>query len=223
MSPKSDNKETMTTKNRTIKMPAQTRDREATRRLLIRAVGELLGERGFTGLGVNAVARQAGVDKVLIYRYFGGLPGLIQAFGQEEDFWPSIEELTGGDIDAFRQMPLEEKLTALGCNFLRGIRQRPLTQEVMAWEMVQRNDMTEELEIIRETRMLRFAELFLPAEGARVDLMAILAIFGAGISYLVCRSRKIRWYNGIDLENETGWQRIETAVGQMVKGIIAVI
>jgi hypothetical protein len=92
----------------------------------------------------------------------------------------------------------------------------------MAWEMVQRNDMTEELEIIRETRMLRFAELFLPAEGARVDLMAIMAIFGAGISYLACRSRKIRWYNGIDLENETGWQRIETAVGQMVKGIMAV-
>jgi AcrR family transcriptional regulator len=179
--------------------------------------------KGFTGLGVNAVARQAGVDKVLIYRYFGGLPGLIQAFGQEEDFWPSIEELAGGDIEAFRPMPLEEKLTALGCNFLRGIRQRPLTQEVMAWEMVQRNDMTEELEIIRETRMLRFAELFLPEEGARVDLMAIMAIFGAGISYLVCRSRKIRWYNGIDLESEAGWQRVETAVEQMVKGIMAIL
>jgi len=203
--------------------PVCTRDREATRQLLIRAVGELLGETGFTGLGVNAVARQAGVDKVLIYRYFGGLPGLIKAFGQEGDFWPSIEELAGGDIGSFRHLPLETKLTALGCNFLRGIQQRPLTQEVMAWEMVQRNDLTEELEIIRETRMLRFAELFLPAEGARVDLMAIMAIFGAGISYLICRSRKIRWYNGIDLDNENGWQRIEAAVGQMVKGIMTIL
>ena len=199
------------------------RNREATRQILIQAVGEVLGEKGFTGLGVNAVARQAGVDKVLIYRYFGGLPGLIKAFGQEGDFWPSIEELAGGDIESFRLLSLEEKLTALGCNFLRGIRQRPLTQEVMAWEMVQRNNLTEELEIIRETRMLRFAELFLPAEGARADLTAIMAIFGAGISYLVCRSRKIRWYNGIDLNSEDGWQRIEAAVGQMVKGIMVIL
>lgn len=201
---------------------AHTRNREATRRLLIKAVGELLAEKGFTGLGVNAVARQAGVDKVLIYRYFGGLQGLIKAFGQEGDFWPSIEELAGGDIELFRHQPLEEKLVALGHNFLRGIRERPLTQEVMAWEMVERNELTEELEIIRETRMLRFAELFLSTEGAKADLLAVTAIVGAGISYLVCRARRVRWYNGIDLNDDDGWQRIETAVQQIVKGVMEI-
>ena len=200
--------------------PAHSRNREATRRLLIEAVGELLAEKGFTGLGINAVARQAGVDKVLIYRYFGGLPGLIHAFGREGDFWPSMEELAGGDIASFRQLPLEDRLTAMGCNFLRGIRRRPLTQEVMAWEMVQRNDLTEELEIIRETRMVRFAELFLPAEGTKTDLMAVIAVIGAGLSYLVCRARRIRWYNGVDLETDEGWERIESAVQQVVKGVM---
>lgn len=198
------------------------RDREATRELLVDAVGKLLAEKGFTHLGVNAVARQAGVDKVLIYRYFGGLPGLIKAFGQEGDFWPSIEELAGGDIESFRRLPLEKKLVALGHNFLSGIRKRPLTQEVMAWEMVERNQFTEELEIVRETRMLRFAELFLQTEGAKADLMAVTAIVGSGISYLVCRARRVRWYNGIDLESNEGWQRIETAIGQIVKGVMEI-
>ena len=50
-----------------------------------------------------------------------------------------------------------------------------------------------------------------------------MAILGAGISYLVCRSRKIRWYNGIDLESENGWRRIEAAVGQMVNGIMTIL
>ena len=198
------------------------RDREATRKLLIDAVGKLLAEKGFTHLGVNAIARQAGVDKVLIYRYFGGLPGLIKAFGQEGDFWPSIEELAGGDIESFRRLPLEKKLVALGHNFLSGIRKRPLTQEVMAWEMVERNAFTEELEIIRETRMLRFAELFLQTEGARADLMAVTAVVGGGISYLVCRARRVRWYNGIDLDSNEGWQRIEAAIGQIVKGVMGI-
>jgi AcrR family transcriptional regulator len=194
------------------------RDREATRALLIRAVGKMLAEQGFIGLGVNAVAQEAGVDKVLIYRYFGGMPGLITAFGQEGDFWPSIEELAGGDIESFRQLALEDKLYALGRNFLAGIRKRPLTQEIMAWEMVERNDLTVELETIRETRMLRFAEMFLPDAGAGIDLMAISAIIGAGITYLVCRSRKIRWYNGIDLGGDEGWRRIERGIEQVVKG-----
>jgi AcrR family transcriptional regulator len=203
--------------------PVHGRNREATRQLLIMAVGELLAEKGFTGLGVNAIARQAGVDKVLIYRYFGGLKGLITAFGQEGDFWPSIEELAGGNVDNFRQLPLEEKLVTMGCNFLRGIRSRPLTQEIMSWELVQRNNLTEELDIIRETRMLRFAELFLPVEGAKADLMAVISIVGAGISYLICRVRRTRWYNSIDLESEEGWQRIETAIRQIVTGVMNIV
>jgi AcrR family transcriptional regulator len=200
--------------------PAQTRNRERTRKKLIDAVGEVLAQEGFTRLGVNAVARQAGVDKVLIYRYFGGLPGLIKAFGQEGDFWPSMEELAGGDIEAYRRMSFEERLNIMGQNFLRGIRKRPLTQEVMAWEMVERNELTEELEIIRETRMLRFAELFFPMEGSRVDLAAIITIIGAGISYLVCRSRRIRWYNGVDLQADEGWQRLEDAMRQIVSAVL---
>jgi AcrR family transcriptional regulator len=196
------------------------RNREATRQKLITAVGEVLAQKGFTQLGVNAVANQAGVDKVLIYRYFGGMPGLIKAFGREGDFWPSMDELAGGDIEAFRCLPLEEKLVAMGLNFLQGLRQRPLTLEVMAWEMMERNDLTVELETIRETRMLRFAELYLPTEGSRGDLMAVNAIVGAGISYLVCRGRRLRWFNGIDLESDEGWQRIEAAIRQIVAGVM---
>lgn len=76
-------------------------------------------------------------------------------------------------------------------------------------------------ENVSETRMLRFFELFLQPEGSKVDLAAVSAIVGAGISYLVCRSRRIRWYNGIDLSDDEGWQRIETAIRQIVKGIMA--
>jgi AcrR family transcriptional regulator len=195
------------------------RDSDATRGLLIKAVGELLAEKGFAHLGVNAVARQAGVDKVLIYRYFGGLPGLIKAFGQEEDFWPSIEELAGGDIESFRKLALPDKMNFLGSNFIKAIRDRPLTQEIMAWEMIQRNELTIELETIRETRMLKFAEMFFPPETENIDLMAIIAIIGAGISYLACRARWVRWYNGVDLKDDEGWQRIESGVRRIINGI----
>jgi AcrR family transcriptional regulator len=201
--------------------PAKIRDREATRARLIEAVGTLLAREGFTGLGVNAVAREAGVDKVLIYRYFGGLPDLIAAFGREGNFWPSIKELAGGDVVAFGQLPLAEQLSQLGKNFMAAIRTRPLTQEILAWEMIERNELTIELETIRETTMMNFFEMFFQSETKGPDIPAMGAIIGAGISYLVSRGRKIRFYNGIDLDSEAGWQRLEGAIDTMIQGTFA--
>ncbi len=199
--------------------PTVTRNRKATREKLIKAVGSILSKNGFAGIGINAVAREAGVDKVLIYRYFGGLPQLISAFGCEGNFWPSVEEFAGGDIEKFGQLPLEEKLSQLGINFMKALKKRPITQEIMAWEMIERNELTIELETIRETTMLRFFEMFFPLSGDDVDLLPVIAIIGAGISYLVTRSRKIKMYSGIDLQSESGIKSLEDAIGLIVKGI----
>jgi AcrR family transcriptional regulator len=197
------------------------RDREATRTRLITAVGTLLGREGFKGLGVNALAREAGVDKVLIYRYFGGLSELIAAFGREGNFWPSIKELAGGDIEEYGRLPLTEQLSRLGRNFISAIRQRPLTQEILAWEMVERNELTIELETIRENTMMNFFDMFFPATNKGPDIAAMGAVIGAGVSYLVCRGRQISLYNGVDLQSEAGWQRLQRAIDTMIKGLFA--
>jgi AcrR family transcriptional regulator len=57
------------------KQTMKIRDKHITSKRLISAVGSLLAKKGFKGIGVNAVAREAGVDKVLFFRYFGGLTG----------------------------------------------------------------------------------------------------------------------------------------------------
>jgi AcrR family transcriptional regulator len=212
---------TNSTKNKLAAREANTRDREATHARLIEAVGSLLAREGFKGLGVNAVAREAGVDKVLIYRYFGGLPELIVAFGREGNFWPSIKELAGGDVEAYSRLPVIEQLSQLSRNFMNAIRTRPITQEILAWEMIERNELTAELETIRENTMMNFFDLFFPATDKGTDVAAIGAIIGAGVSYLVCRGRQISIYNGVDLQSEAGWQRLEKAIDTMIKGLFA--
>ena len=210
-----------TAKNRVGVLEAKPRDREATRARLIKAVGTLLARKGFKGLGVNAVAREAGVDKVLIYRYFGGLQQLIAAFGREGNFWPSIKELSGGDIKAYHQLPVTEQLSHLSRNFIQAIRRRPITQEILAWEMIERNELTIELESVRENTMMNFFDMFFPSTDKGPDIAAMGAIIGAGVSYLVSRGRKISIYNGVDLQSEAGWQRLEKAIDTMISGLFA--
>jgi AcrR family transcriptional regulator len=208
-------------KNKLFVLEAKTRDREATRARLIGAVGTLLAREGFKGLGVNAVAREAGVDKVLIYRYFGGLQQLIAAFGREGNFWPSIKELAGGDVEAYSRLPVTAQLSRLSRNFMLAIRKRPLTQEILAWEMIERNELTAELEAIRENTMMNFFDMFFPSKDKGPDIAAMGAIIGAGVSYLVSRGRQISIYNGVDLQSEAGWQRLESAIDTMIRGLFA--
>lgn len=182
-------------------------------------MGKTLGKAGFLGLGVNAVAREAGVDKVLIYRYFGGLSGLIAAFAAEGDFWPDSHELTGGDPEGFAACPLPERLKRLGRNYLRAIRNRPLTRLIMSWEMIQRNELTQELETLREKRIIEFSRLYFADRPKHLDLMAIFAVIGGGLGYLACREGHITIFNGVDIGSEAGWERIEAAVAVIIDGL----
>lgn len=58
-----------------------TRNKDETRQRILDAALQELLEEGFGGFGVNTIARRAGCDKKLIYRYFDGLDGLVEAMG----------------------------------------------------------------------------------------------------------------------------------------------
>jgi AcrR family transcriptional regulator len=196
------------------------RDRQVTCQRLISAVGSLLAKKGFTGLGINAVAREAGVDKVLIYRYFDGLPGLIAAFARQEDFWPPILELAGNDLASFSQLPVKDRLSRFAANFIRALKKRPLTQAIMAWEMVEPNELTRELERVREESILTFFQMFFVKDSSDVDLQALIMLVGAALSYLVIRSNSLDVYGGLDLTTDQGWQRIESVVNLIVQQVV---
>jgi AcrR family transcriptional regulator len=87
------------------------KNRQATELALIKAVDDIIEESGFEGLGINAVAAKAGVAKMLIYRYFNSLDGLIAAYIQQNDYWINFDEelpvipSTSGDFFVGRYKP----------------------------------------------------------------------------------------------------------------------
>lgn len=189
------------------------RDADATRDRLLQAVGEVLARDGFTGIGVNAVARQAGVDKVLLYRYFGGLPGLLEAWSRSGRFWPPLEELLGDDPAAFLALPLHERWSRFFEHFIDGLRARPLTVEVLAAEVIERNELTAVLEAEREAWGEQ-AERVLggPAFVQRPALRGLTLVLVAGVQHLLVRARKIRVFGGIDLQTDEGWSVLKASV-----------
>ncbi len=206
------------TASNSINPRPRSRDQAATRQRLIQAVGSLLARQGFTALGVNAVAKEAGVDKVLIYRYFGGLPELLGEFGTSGEFWPTVEEMLGDDLAVLRKMPLAKSVPAVMGNYIRAIRRRPLTREILAWESIERNELTRVLETIREkVSMDLFATLGIDVRNTPA-VIPVTTLLAAAVNYLVIRSRTIRKFNTMDISSEAGWESLEKCISAICAG-----
>ncbi len=193
-----------------------TRDKHATRAKILAAVGSVLTHQGFARFGINIVAKEAGVDKVLIYRYFGGLDGLLMAYAAENPVlfappsltWPPREKSVSPAV-----------LTAgLLCDQLDELRRRPVTLETLRWELQDGNGLTEQFASAREKIAKEYlARLtFEPENYPGADVAAVFAFMHAGLTYLAMSSAKLDFYQGIDLKSARGWKRVEYAIHELL-------
>jgi len=198
----------------------RSRNRPRTEERLRAALVEVLVAGGFAALTPSAVARAAGVDKMLIYRYFGGIAGLVEDVANRPGFFPSLEEVCGGDPAALRQRPLPERAATVLDNYARLLMARPAVLELMVWELVERNELTAITETVRERMGLAVAQdVFGDATEDPEQLRSASAVLAAGVTYLALRRRKIRWFNGVDLRADTGWTQIRTAIATLASNL----
>jgi AcrR family transcriptional regulator len=193
-----------------------TRDKESTRLRLLEAVGALLAREGFGALGVNAVAREAGVDKVLIYRYFGGMDELLRAFGQSGDFWPTIAQVIGDDPSELMTLPLGERWAKGLTRYAQELRRRPVTKEILAWEQIEQNELTE---ILQQAREEWFEELMThfpdDPDATDVDLATTVLLLVGAIHYFVVRSRLQADFSGVPIDTDEGWAYLDQVISTM--------
>ncbi len=199
------------------------RDRQETEQQLIAAAGRVIAEQGFAKLGINAIAREARLDKVLIYRYFDGLSGLIHAYAKQGDFWPTTAELMRGIVQTNPPQPASAQFRLVMTNYISELRKRPLTLKILSWEMVERNELTAYLEEVREQQGLALTSqlIGMQRQHPSVDVAALAAIVSAAINYLVARSQHINEFNGVELNNDEGWQRLVETIGHIAEALMS--
>lgn len=202
-------------------MPARqanqrTRNREATEQKLIAACGDILLSHGPEGIGVNNVVELAGVGKQLLYRYFDGLPGLLKAWLEQCDDWPTAGELVG-DRASFDKLPYRDKVKRIQLNYLRALRERPVITRLMASELLHPTEVTAALESASD-RIGRdlagiLSELGEADQQALVDLSLVCYCM---FNYLSLRAANSPLVFGMDLRREQDWQRIEAVVARLI-------
>jgi AcrR family transcriptional regulator len=200
--------------------PRERRDRKATEEMIVNAFETVLLREGVAGLGINAVAQEAGVNKVLIYRYFKDLPGLARHWSSRSSFWPSELELIGNDPEEFAKLSVRDRVKAVLCNYIDAIRARPRTIEMLAGELLSPNELTVALSD-GMTGPGRGVDRFIQLETAEKDISEkvwkLIFMVNALTAYMAIRERSNPFYMGLDMTEDESWVMLRATVGDVAE------
>jgi AcrR family transcriptional regulator len=191
------------------------RDRERTKGKILKAVGEVIEQYGTDKVGVNLIARTAGVNKVLIYRYFESVDGLMEEYIKSGEYTST----TGDDyIENIEPVQPEERgkaMTALMLTFLHDLRERKATRDILRWEIGTGKSVLSDAKNNVANRLLeKIGDL-----PNFKDTSALMAFLTAGIYYLVIAADHRSTMINVDLHSEEGWKRIEDIIEQIVNNV----
>lgn len=183
------------------------RDRSRTEAAILEAAMRTVAEQGFDAFGVNAIARAAGCDKQLVYRYFGGLDGLADAMGRElagmlERELPPPDDAARASYGAF--------VTHLILALLDAFRRSSLLLNLMSWEILSPSETARRVAKARGAALAAWVEthrggLALPTH---VDAGAANATLIAAVQYLALAAQSAQSFGGVRLETDADWERI---------------
>jgi AcrR family transcriptional regulator len=203
--------------------PRDKRDRKATEETIVNAFETVLLRDGVVGLGVNAVAQEAGVNKVLIYRYFHDLPGLARHWAANSTFWPDELELIGNDPDAFANLSVRERVVTVLCNYVDAIRKRPRTVEMLAGELMSPNDITRAL-ADGMTGPGKGVSEFIRLDTSDKDIedrvWRLIYMVNAVAAFMTIRERNNPTYLGFDLADDESWDFLRDTVTDMANSYL---
>ncbi|MEZ0607408.1 TetR/AcrR family transcriptional regulator [Fibrella sp. WM1] len=200
-----------------------TRDRQQTEQRLIDAVHELITTEGFDQVRINRLAQQAKVNKILIYRYFGGLSGLIDAYYAKYmpvSTDPLVDRNQLEDISA-------EAFLKLCCDYLlnefRELKtnspaQQILKNDLFAYQPGATNPLTAGKEEQIQSMVDTMSRLVHPVHGR-----PLLAVFVSAMTMLTFLAQDKRTLLGIYLGDEKGWDQIEQAVQFLHDGLAKLV
>jgi AcrR family transcriptional regulator len=102
---------------------------EQRREQLLDVTKAMVGEQGFHGVSIEAVAQRAGVSRPIVYGHFGDLPGLLEAMLEREATRAlhQLDDVLPGELE---DDPRDALLAALRA-YLEVVRSDPVT-----WRLV---------------------------------------------------------------------------------------
>ncbi|QDW23999.1 TetR/AcrR family transcriptional regulator [Pedobacter sp. KBS0701] len=192
------------------------RNKEKSKQKFLDAVEKILHTKGFSGLKVNDIARTAGLDKKLIYNYFGGKDELIDEYIRSQDFWSNVKDESGGLVVSDGGKTFAKAMLLSQFDYV--FKNKDL-QKILLWGLVENRKSLKKLANDREENGARLFESITDPhfkENAK-RYRAIIALLISGIYYLdIYATTNDCTFCGLDLKTTEGRSEIEDALSFLI-------
>lgn len=198
-------------------METYKRNRAATTQRIVDAVEQILGEEGIKGIGINAIAEKASVSKVLIYRYFGSIEGLLDYYIRRGQLVPHYAPAWIEQIQPAEPHDLAPIWSGQALQLFRQFRQFRSARELLKASVTEADSLGEAISISLDAELTNLVNQLAFIKGG--DHQATSAIIFGALSYLTIQAQLNRPVIGLDLRSENGWRRIEESVKMIYKSL----
>lgn len=192
------------------------RDKEKSKQKFLDAVEKILHTKGFSGLKVNDIARTAGLDKKLMYTYFGSRDQLIDEYIRSQDFWSNVKAESAGPIIDDGGKTLSKMMLISQFDYVFKNKE---FQKILLWGLLENRKSLKKLADDREENgAMLFESITDPyfKENAK-RYRAIIALLISGIYYLdIYATTNDCTFCGLDLKTEEGRSEIENALSFLI-------
>lgn len=195
-----------------IEPKIKKRDRERTKHKILKAVGEVIEQHGTEKVGVNLIARTAGVNKVLIYRYFNSVDGLMEQYVTSGEYTSTTGDEYLENLGVTAPEDRAKTMTSLMLTFLSDLRERKATRDLLRWEIGTGKSMLSDARNEVAMRLLtKIGDL-----PNYPDTGALMTFITAGIYYMtISKDYRDKMIN-VDLQSDEGWKRIENVIESII-------
>ncbi len=206
------------------KQAQRPKNRASTEARILKAVEKILVDEGGKAVSISRVVREAGVARTLVYRYFGSVEGLMTAYAESEEFWPTIDEVIGMPREEFKRHSLKEKIQILMRGYTLAISQRPHTLAILSWSLMESNPITQlledrRLEVGQEGHELLFEGEDLSKLDPKFDIDVVLVVLNSALVYLGLRRMHQPDVAGIDFSTDEAWGRLSNAINYVLDAV----
>lgn len=194
------------------------KDKERTMTKMIQAVGKVILKKGYAGLNATAIAKEAGVDKSLVWAYFGSLDNLVETYILQRDFLNSIAKGSINYILTEDDGVSPKAISALLHDQFNTLMDDKILQKIIHWEIGENKVFLRNLADKREEIGEAFFKIAEPKfKNATVDLRGTLALMIAGIYYLALHGKANgSLFCGIDVNEPEGKARIDKVITALI-------
>jgi len=196
----------------------ETNDKERSMQRLMEAVGCVIKEKGYSGLGPTNIAKAAGLSKRLIYFYFGSVDNLIEKYVRSKDYFAGASNGADQLLEQEKESGTCKLLESILVSQLEHFNNNEEMQKIILWQISERSKIMFE---VAETREKVGTEFFALADKEldrkKADLRAVAGLLVGGIYYMVLHAKSNdSLFCEIDVNSQDGINRIKNAIGDIL-------